>query len=122
MKPPKFTKDKVWETIAVMLFGFSVIIFLTENVLLQKGLIIANIVIGLATIISFSLGKLIVKAWWKMAEIIGAVMSRVLLSVVFFLFLTPIALLYRIFNRIETNKGWVERNHKFEGELFGKVW
>jgi hypothetical protein len=36
------------------------------------------------------------KAWFGLAEFLGAIMSRVLLSIVFFLVLTPVALLRKM--------------------------
>ena len=37
--------------------------------------------------------------WLKFADALAVVNSRLLLSVVFYVFLTPLALLYRLFNR-----------------------
>ncbi|MBF0456801.1 MAG: hypothetical protein HQK99_02780 [Nitrospirae bacterium] len=38
-------------------------------------------------------------AWMKFAEVIGQVNSKVLLSMAFYLVLTPLSVLYRIFNK-----------------------
>jgi hypothetical protein len=45
------------------------------------------------------LANLIARLWMKLSKLIGNVMSKVILSLVFFLFLTPIAIFYRLFNR-----------------------
>ena len=45
------------------------------------------------------LADLIAKLWLKLSEYIGGFMSKVILSIIFFLLLTPIAMLYRLFNR-----------------------
>lgn len=45
------------------------------------------------------LATLITKGWLKFSELLGAVMSRVVMALIFFLFLTPLALFYRLFNR-----------------------
>jgi hypothetical protein len=49
------------------------------------------------------LANLIARLWLKLSEYIGNFMSKVILSLVFFLLLTPIAVLYRLFNREMTN-------------------
>lgn len=46
--------------------------------------------------------------WLKLSGQIGNVMSRILLSLVFFLLLTPLAVLYRFFNR-EMTKSFFDR-------------
>jgi len=45
------------------------------------------------------LATLITKGWLKFSELLGAVMSRLIMTLIFFLFLTPLAALYRLFNR-----------------------
>ena len=40
-------------------------------------------------------GDLIVKAWFKLAELLGNINGKIILSVLFFVFLFPIAVLYR---------------------------
>lgn len=44
------------------------------------------------------LADLIARLWLKLSEHIGNFMSKIILSVIFFLLLTPIAMLYRLFN------------------------
>lgn len=51
------------------------------------------------TIFPNPLATLITKGWLKFSELLGAVMSRVVMTLIFFFFLTPVALLYRLFNR-----------------------
>jgi len=45
------------------------------------------------------LARLTAGAWMKLAGIIGNINSRILLGLVFYLLLTPLAFFYRIFNR-----------------------
>ena len=42
------------------------------------------------------LASLITRIWLKFAEVLGSVNTRIILSVVFFVLLTPIALVYRM--------------------------
>ncbi len=112
-------KSKVWETVAVMLFGFSALYWFTQ----WNGFIFINIALGIISLISFPLTKRVVKAWYKIAEILGGVMSKVLLSLVFFLFLTLIALMYRLLKqRKKVLSNWQDRNHQFSVSEFEKVW
>jgi hypothetical protein len=54
------------------------------------------------------LANLIARLWLKLSEHIGNFMSKVILSLVFFLLLTPLAVLYRLFNR-EMTKSFFDR-------------
>lgn len=103
-----------------MVLGFSIITFLVVKELELQLQIITGI-IGLATIsmIIPPLGRLIVKGWMLLAEKMGWVMSRVLLSIVFYFFLFPISLIYKITrsNPLMLKKvgdsAFTERNHKY---------
>ncbi len=75
------------------------------------------------------LATLITKGWLKFSELIGAVMSRVVMTLIFFLFLTPIAFFYRLFNRAaadhfrkKRDTYWRAAEEKFTKESFEKPW
>ena len=53
----------------------------------------------LSEIIGGKLPNLIARGWKKLALLLGNLNSRILLTLAFYLFLTPIASLFRIFNR-----------------------
>jgi hypothetical protein len=76
-------------------------------------------------------GALIARAWLKFGGALGAVNSRIILGVIFYLFLTPIALLARLtrgdFLDLKKREGadrsyWHARNHAFTAEDIGKLW
>lgn len=46
------------------------------------------------------------RLWMKLAELLSRVMTRVLLSVFFYLFLTPIALVMRVLGRAPLDLAW----------------
>ncbi len=80
-------------------------------------------------IIPNPLATLITKGWLKFSELLGAVMSRIVMTVIFFLFLTPLAALYRLFNRAAADhfhkKGttyWRTVEEKFTKESFERPW
>jgi hypothetical protein len=71
-----------------------------------------------------------VRGWLKFSVTLSRTNSRVILTLVFFFFLTPLALLYRMFARnplmLKKDKGastyFHERNHSFERGDFEKMW
>jgi len=69
--------------------------------------------------------KVITDGWLWIGEMIGAVMSRVVLSLVFFMVLTPVAVIYRLFGRkkrqLNPDSYYVERNHRYVAKDLEKV-
>jgi len=88
-------------------------------------LIIAAAVLLLSGLISTYLLQKITDAWLWIGEKTGAVMSRVILSIVFVFFLTPIAILYRTFGgkqrRVKTDTYFKERNHTYTAADLEKI-
>jgi hypothetical protein len=129
MKAPNATREKELETILTLCVALVVIFFVTKqhhNYLLKIG-----VVLGLIGMFSTFLTSKISWAWLKLGELMGAVMSKVILSAVFFLFLFPIAMLSRLFsggkNSLQLKKGnvasyYFTRNHKNESKDLKNVW
>ena len=78
------------------------------------------LLIGIAI---YPLAKWITIVWLKFAEVIGTITSRLLLSVIFFLVLFPVALLYRLSKKDPLQKRKLpgsnasyfhSRNHTYE--------
>lgn len=92
-------------------------------------LLYAAAAIGVISIAIPYLGDLLVKGWYKLAEVLGAINGRILLSVVFFVILFPIALLARIGkkNPLSLKKenqasAFAERNHRYTAKDLEQVW
>lgn len=83
------------KTILVIVAGLLVFYWIFGN----KYLLWAASGIGLITLVIPITGEWLVWAWYKLALVLGWVNSRILLSVVFFLILTPIALISRLFQK-----------------------
>lgn len=74
--------------------------------------------------------RLISRLWLSFAEHLGAFNSRVILTLVFFLVLTPLALLFRLFSKNplqlkcarDTRSMYMERNHLYNRADFEKMW
>jgi len=86
--------------------------------------------VGILTLLLPVLARWISFGWFKLAEGLGYINSRLLLSIVFFLFLLPIALLYRLANRnpLALRNGrrasslFSERNHTYSAKDMENIW
>lgn len=93
-----------------------------------KVLVTIAVAIGVIGAFIPSLAKWIDWGWYKLAEVMGFVMSKVLLTIIFFIFLFPIAVVYKMFNKDtlqlkrRTDTYWTKRNHAYSGKDLEQVW
>lgn len=80
------------------------------------GWLIAGIVLGLVAVAAPNLLTPLNKAWMKLGELMGKVVSPLVLGIIFFLLITPVALVTRLFGRDELrlkkanmNSYWIDR-------------
>lgn len=92
-------------------------------------LLMAAAAIGVLSIFIPAAGNLIVKGWYKLAEIMGAINGRILLSLVFFVILFPVALLAKMgkknpltLKRESKKSVFVDRSHKYTAKDMEQVW
>lgn len=84
--------------------------------------------LGLSSLIIKPLARLVHRLWTKLTHAVGFVMTHVLLSGVFFLILTPMAFLYRLFNKdkLMNKKGkdsyFHVRDHAYEKKDLKNTW
>lgn len=71
------------------------------------------LVLGFIFLISDFLSKGILWLWWKLAHILGWINTRILLSVVFYVILLPMAMLSRIFTRDPLKIKWRKHDSTF---------
>ncbi|MEM6316945.1 MAG: hypothetical protein AAF960_04705 [Bacteroidota bacterium] len=90
-------REKHLETCLVISTGLTIAWFFFQHI----GLLYAAVTIGVIGAFVDSIARWIHWLWYKIAEVMGGVMSKVLLSLVFFLFLVPLALIYRLFSKDE---------------------
>jgi len=72
----------------------------------------------------------IASAWLKFGHLLGTVNTRILLALAFYLVLTPLAVIYRIFHHDNLQIGhnrkasslWHERNHDYTAKDFENMW
>jgi uncharacterized membrane protein len=102
-------------SLLVIAIGFATFYFLfkKEWMLTPIGISFIGLIIG-------SIGDFIHIIWTQLAKLLGYINSRILLSVIFFIILTPIALLMRLFGKTQFVKKsppsqslFVTRNHLF---------
>ena len=102
---------------------------LLSNYFHSKTLLILAITIGIVSVFSEKANDKIIWAWNKLAEFLGLIMPNVLLTLVFYLFLTPLALLNKI-NRKKnplqlkniTNSTFISQRKQFSPESLEKIW
>ena len=90
-------RQKHLETILVLVLALGVIYWFShvKNPQLGKYLLLAALILGAIGVFIPWLADKIHWAWMKLAHVMGWVMSKVILSVVFFVFLLPMSLLVK---------------------------
>ena len=117
-------RTKQLETCLVIATGLMVI----WAFLKKEELIYAAMIIGVIGAFIPAIAKWIHWVWYKIAELMGNIMSRGLLSAVFFLFLFPISIIYRMFNKDTLQlkrKGdtyWTSRDHLYSKKDLENAW
>lgn len=119
------SRAKVLETILVLVLACGVFFWLSKN----NYLLLAAAIFGAIGLFIPALAKGIHWAWMKLAQGMGYVMSKVILSIVFFVFMLPIAALSRLFTKnknVQMKAGaatyFKERNFTYDKESLENVW
>ncbi len=126
--PPKYKNQMVTEEKSkaqlVIVTGMLALYFIFK----KDWLLYTGLFVGLASVFVPFIGDLIVKGWFKLAELMGYVNSRILLSLIFFVVLFPVALLARMgknllsLRRENRQSAFTERNHRYEAKDLKNVW
>ena len=117
-------EQPIYKNILVIVVGFLVIDWIFEVDIL----LITAIIIGILSIFikkfAFGLNWL----WMKLALGLGWVNSRILLSVLYYLLLVPIAIMARIFKgnsiqlKVDKKSMYVERDHLYTKADLKDIW
>ncbi|RYY09535.1 MAG: hypothetical protein EOO04_38245 [Chitinophagaceae bacterium] len=109
----------------VIVTGLVVLYFIFKSVYW----LYAAAAIGLLSVFIPVAGNGIVWVWFKIAEILGNINGKIILTVLFWVFLVPIALFYRLFAKNplavkRTGKAslYHERNHTYTKEDLEQTW
>ena len=113
------------KTVFIIALGFAIVYITTK----WSWAIIVSLIIGLVGISSDYFSKRIIFLWTKLSRLLSFIMPNVLLSIVYFLFLFPIARLSRLFGRkdilnLKNTKGslFINRDKQFGKSSFEKLW
>ncbi|KYG79455.1 hypothetical protein AWW67_13885 [Roseivirga seohaensis] len=92
-------------------------------------LIYLSVSIGLVSTLSRKAANLIANGWIYLGQALGKVTGAILLSIVFFVFLTPISKLQKVFsgkgkftNHSSSQTNWHDRQHAFIKEDLEELW
>lgn len=119
-------RSKKNEAILVIVTGLIILHFIfNTQILLAVALVIAVL-----SLMSDFIRDKIIWLWIKLAEWLGFVNSKILLSLIFFLILTPVALIFRLtgkdpmqLKRKKDSKSfYIERNHTYTKEDLQHIW
>jgi hypothetical protein len=117
-------KEKTLEAILVITTGMLAIHLLTH----RPVFLYISLASGIVGIIIKPLATWIAAIWYKTGDLMGAVVSKVILTIVFFFLLVPIAFLYRLFHRdplhLKRTNGtnWSTRGHDYAGNDLKNIW
>ena|ERR1035437_7052272 len=121
----KNTNSQPIKTILTISMGFILVFYITHS----KWYILVSFIIGVAGLSSTYLAIKIDWLWMKLTYILSLIVPNILLSIVFYCFLFPIALLSKLFGKKDPlllKKGlkstYMVTNKSFEKSTFEKSW
>ncbi len=118
------TREKKLESMLVIAAGFMVF-FLIFKV---KWILLVALLIALIGAFSKVLTHWVTWAWFKLSEILGWVNARILLGIVFYIFLFPMAMIMRMTTKVslklkkEKNSYYTERDHLYTNKDLENTW
>jgi len=120
------TRRQELETVAVLALFMLVLAWLTH----RYAYVVAALLFVAATLSIRPLANRIARVWLGFAELLAIVNSRIILTLLFFLVLTPVALVYRLFAKnplmVRRQEGvstyYCTRNHLFAKADIEKMW
>ena len=92
-------KTEVSKTLDVLILACLVAFFLLRKKVFHTWFLGIALVLLLINIFFPKLALFIATYWEKFGKVIGSVMSKVVLTIAFYIGITPLSLLYRIFNK-----------------------
>lgn len=116
----KEAKDaEKFKTLLVIVTGLVVFHFIFKS----KNFLYAAIAVGVLSLAIPAVANGIVWGWMKLSEGLGWVNSRVIMGLIFFIFLTPIAFIARIFKKdpLHLKDNGLKSVFKERGHLYTKA-
>lgn len=117
---------KEYQSLLIIVLGFLALGFVFEKLEILK---LIALLIGVISLIIPPVGKIILKGWEYLAMGLGWFNSRVLLSLVFYFILMPVAFFSKLFSkdklklkRKERETIWVTRDYTFQSKDLENPW
>lgn len=115
------------ETISVLAFVciiFGILFKIEALFYIALALLFTGIFLG-------NLSYRIAKLWMRFADLLGHINTRIILTAIFFLLLTPLAFIYRLFHgdslniknrKVDGKSYWHNRTHIYQPKDFDNMW
>ena len=116
--------DTSKSTILVISMGFLVLYL----VFAWHWAVLVSLIVGVVGILSSYLSQKIEWVWMKIAQLLGYIIPNILLTLMFFLFLYPIALLSKLFSKDplmlskQYKSYFIDINKEIDKKSFEKTW
>lgn len=113
-----------YENILAIVSGFLILFLLLNNI----WFIYIALILGLPALVSSKIAKWINTGWIQLTKTIGNIVSFFILSLIFYLLLSPIAFLYRLtnkkklFNQNRPHSMFLNRYYQFKAIDFKNPW
>lgn len=110
--------------------GLSLVLVILFLIFGKKWLIILSAMFLLFSIFGGKYSYIFAELWWKLGQFIGTIFTKVTLTMVFYLLVTPLAFFFRLFNR-EIYLFFKDKNRKsffkdvnieYKKDDFEKLW
>jgi len=118
-------QNKSKETVLVITVGFLILYMIFK----VKVFLSLALIIGVAGVLSSWLSEKIHFFWHKLSLLLGKVSNGILLTLVFFLVLTPVGLFRRLFKKNDMTRidrgqqsNFTEREHSFTKQDLENTW
>jgi predicted membrane protein len=114
-------KSQPKKTLLIIAIGLSILNIFVQNI----GLIIIAFLLLFIAFSSKKISLFIESYWFKLSKVLAFISNRILLGMIFFIILTPIALAYRMFKRQKKKNQesfYVEYDKTFKPEDLKNTW
>lgn len=119
-------KIKTYQTINILILAL-LIAYLIKH---HNIFLLLAILLLINNLIFFQINELIANLWIKFGEKLGNINSKVMLTIIFYFFLSPIGYLYRLFNKTKViyftkdikNSYFENIKESYDKDYFTKQW
>ena len=119
------SKNSSIKTILIISVGFAIVYLISK----WQWALIVSVSVGVLGILSERISRLIEFLWMKLAKILSYIIPNILLTLIFYLFLFPISLLWKLFGsrdslnlRNEPSSLWKPYDKHINKEYFERIW